>query len=414
MRVAIVVGAITWGLWIKMGSEIWGLAPFLALSQIAGLEGIVMMAMTVILSSRSRVAEMIAGGIDKAYKQHHQLGKISFFLILGHPLFKIINNFPEYKRMVEYVIPGKDGIVNLGIFAFYGLIVLVGLSVTQVLPYHKWFKSHRLMGMVVFLAGGHVALIESSAWQMVILKGWILVWIALAWGAIIWRQSLYKYWGPKHQFKVSRVKNWGAMREVWLVPEKQFKFWPGQFGFFEVGKHRGEIHPFTIASAPKENEIRLAIKKLGDYTDKLEIKAGEKVIGYGPYGSFGEGFEEETVVAIAGGIGITPFLSLIENESKSPKKRRIFLFYAVKTKKELFFNQEIKELEKKLKNLKVYRYISDESQRLTIGEVRARVGTTEANFYICGPKGMMDMFRAGLIKEGVKPQKIYLEDFNWR
>ena len=96
----------------------------------------------------------------------------------------------------------------------------------------------------------------------------------------------------------------------------------GQFAVVRVDAAEG-AHPFTIASAPNalgnspegEQLLRLVIKPLGDYTRTLrqQLHSGQRVDIEGPYGRFdGAGSSQRQQVWVAGGVGITPFLALLE------------------------------------------------------------------------------------------------------
>jgi predicted ferric reductase len=102
--------------------------------------------------------------------------------------------------------------------------------------------------------------------------------------------------------------------------------WPGhragQFAFVRFEGSEG-AHPFTIASAPNalgtsaegEPLLRLVIKPLGDYTRTLcqRLRAGQRVDIEGPYGCFdGAGARHRQQVWVAAGVGVTPFLALLE------------------------------------------------------------------------------------------------------
>jgi predicted ferric reductase len=95
-------------------------------------------------------------------------------------------------------------------------------------------------------------------------------------------------------------------------------FWPGhqagQFAFVTFVKQEGS-HPFTIASASETSLSRVVfqIKALGDYTKALGTKlaSGQSVMIEGPYGRFtlDHASSDSPQLWVAGGIGITPFLS---------------------------------------------------------------------------------------------------------
>ncbi|MPN11290.1 Dihydroorotate dehydrogenase B (NAD(+)), electron transfer subunit [bioreactor metagenome] len=102
---------------------------------------------------------------------------------------------------------------------------------------------------------------------------------------------------------------------------------PGQFVYAAFDAWEG-AHPFTIASAPEalgktgngEPLLRLVIKPLGDFTDTLagRLHAGQSVTIEGPYGRFdAKGSARRQQVWVAAGVGITPFLALLEARQPS-------------------------------------------------------------------------------------------------
>src|SRR3970040_78401 len=91
----------------------------------------------------------------------------------------------------------------------------------------------------------------------------------------------------------------------------------GQFLFvrFPSEKDLNESHPFTISSAPSEDVLRLTIKASGNFTRDLfsNLKAGSDAVVEGAYGSFDYRTGGGKQIWVAGGIGITPFLSFIRD-----------------------------------------------------------------------------------------------------
>lgn len=110
---------------------------------------------------------------------------------------------------------------------------------------------------------------------------------------------------------------------VLRVP-RPFKFHAGQFAEIQVPTINIEWHPFTIASAPHEEETTFFIKNVGDWTGKLSDKMrarleGEKheplrVMVRGPYGAPAQHVEGyERVVLVSGGVGATPFAAICKD-----------------------------------------------------------------------------------------------------
>lgn len=105
-----------------------------------------------------------------------------------------------------------------------------------------------------------------------------------------------------------------------------------------------EPHPFTISSSPKEKNLRFTIRIAGDYTQYLynHLRPGVIAVVEGGYGmmDYRRGGKEQ--IWIAGGIGVTPFLSWIRDMPQE-SGHDIDFFYTVRTKDEALFLSEILE-----------------------------------------------------------------------
>ena len=92
-----------------------------------------------------------------------------------------------------------------------------------------------------------------------------------------------------------------------------------------------EPHPFSISSSPEAAHLRLSIKRLGDWTqDVAQIKPGKSARVWGPYGHFTRLALAQPLmplVMIGGGIGITPFLSLVASAAFARRVGKSTLVY---------------------------------------------------------------------------------------
>src|SRR6185436_3048157 len=80
-----------------------------------------------------------------------------------------------------------------------------------------------------------------------------------------------------------------------------------------AGEISNQFHPFSITSAPAERTLRITVKAIGDYTNALRrlLDEGAEAIVEGPFGSFSNaGLPQPRQIWAAGGIGVTPFLSM--------------------------------------------------------------------------------------------------------
>ena len=126
-------------------------------------------------------------------------------------------------------------------------------------------------------------------------------------------------------------------------------------------------------------------------------------------------------VFIAGGIGITPFRSMIKYLLDIRQRRSIILFYSVKTVDEIvykdIFDQAVKELGIKIvysvtdtKNLPAY--WTGKTGRITLEMLKAEIPDyRKCEFYISGPDAMVDTFKENLNKLGIKGSQIKLDYF---
>jgi predicted ferric reductase len=125
---------------------------------------------------------------------------------------------------------------------------------------------------------------------------------------------------------------------------------PGQFQFLRL-HGRGVIaeeHPFSIASSPMpDGEVRVTIKESGDFTSTIgRIKPGDLATVHGPFGRFSHLFyPSDDLVFVAGGIGITPLMSMLRYMRDRRDARRVLLVYANRTSADVVFQSELESME---------------------------------------------------------------------
>jgi predicted ferric reductase len=159
--------------------------------------------------------------------------------------------------------------------------------------------------------------------------------------------------------------------------------------------------------------VRFTIKALGDYTQKLmDLKPGTKATIEGPFGAFSylNGHRKKQVW-VAGGIGITPFLSMARNF-----KRRYHadLYYCVKTEGEMVFANELTALSDKSPGFHLIPICEDTDGFISAGTInKVSKGLTDKDFFICGPPVMMDALVKQLKELGVTDEQIHIEDFRY-
>ena len=187
----------------------------------------------------------------------------------------------------------------------------------------------------------------------------------------------------------------------------------------------GNRRSFSIASAPFEKDL-LVVTRLRDTAFKRVLRTmplGTEIQAAGPFGSFTLHVDaSRPAVFLAGGIGITPFRSMILEASRKRLPHRLFLFYSNRRPEDAAFLEELQKIEKQNPN---YRFIGTmtkmvDSKRPWHGETGFITATLLHRvmghlgapiYYSAGPPAMVAAMRSMLIEAGVSEDQIRAEDF---
>ncbi len=394
----------------------------LYISAVAGYIGIGLLLWEFILGTRS-VTGLYFNDISKTIKVHHNIGKYGILLILLHPIFITIS----YGESLFYsLVPNISGELNRSItYGRLALYVIVIIWVTSVIArgsikYRPWKYVHYLAYVILPLMFLHVPDTGTSYKNTVIQFYWysfvvvFLVFLALR------ARHVFGY-GKLGYNIISQKQITDDTLLLKLSPVYTgLTIKPGQFIYIQRSLF-SEEHPFSVVdSNPKTNEILVAYKTFGKYTKKLaKMQAGDQVLIDGPYGVFTRELHIEpnqSVVFVAGGIGITPFIKYILDK---PAVYDYKLFYANKTKQTAVFRLL---LQQKLGTDYIDILSGDKSPASTNDE-RGFISVDILSkylsdprlyhYYICGPQAMMDSTVQVLAELGVPSQNIHLEKFSF-
>ncbi|MBU1040659.1 MAG: FAD/NAD-binding family oxidoreductase [Proteobacteria bacterium] len=211
---------------------------------------------------------------------------------------------------------------------------------------------------------------------------------------------------------------------------------PGQYAAIRIYKDGGwsAPHPFTLSSSPSEETLRMTIKKSGEFTSSIpDIEPGTPIQCSGPYGQFCKDIAtSKEIVMIAGGVGITPFLSVLRHFRETVADNQVTLFWANKTPDDAFAAKELEEFTRHLKLSVVHVFsrvapadqteapeftdnrpgkISHEYGRLNQAMFLRHITSVNASFYLCGPPAMQQTVLEELSLYGVEPGKVDKEAF---
>lgn len=130
------------------------------------------------------------------------------------------------------------------------------------------------------------------------------------------------------------------------------RFDAGQFIWlsFEPSALTLQQHPFSLYSSAAHAElVEVTIKELGDFTSTIgSVQPGRAVFLEGPYGAFTMPVQAKRAVMIAGGVGITPIMSMLRTQLDRQEDRPLSLLYATASPDRTIFLDELRVLEERL------------------------------------------------------------------
>lgn len=410
---------LTIGVWLVQSPESLS-NPFRALAKLSAFSALAFLCLNFLLATRARWLEGLFSGLDRAYAAHCTLGRMTLFWMLLHPLALTISLLGDSDGLMEALVPGINVYNTLGTFGLLLFLVLLLLTIVYRLPYQRWLGSHRTMGAVLLLVTVHALGSGSDIAAHLPVAVWSVALSAVAFGAYLYTELLYKRLGPQAVMKVSAVRSYQSMTEVVLEQEAPFDYRSGQFVFVSFAGVSGkESHPFSI-SGRTERGLRLSVKTAGDLTSALgsRLSVGQAAVVRGPYGRFGDKHSlwPGDAVWVAGGIGITPFLSMLQAEAEAGSDRKILLIWSYREHGELPYEEEVRSYLERLPGLTFVHWSSKEKGRVSGKDIAGMLGGTDPlghrRFFICGPKPMMKALSAQLVELGVEPRDVVFEDFN--
>ena len=167
----------------------------------------------------------------------------------------------------------------------------------------------------------------------------------------------------------------------------------------------------------------MTIRNLGDFTSRIgDVPVGRRVYLDGPYGAFTiDRNPADMHVLIAGGVGITPMMSMIRTLADRGDKRPVILLYGNKDWDAVTFREELDALKKRL-NLTVVHVLEKPRDgwagekgyiNATVLERHLPAPFADHEYFICGPDVMMDAIERALSKLDVPLAKYHSERYSF-
>ena len=236
---------------------------------------------------------------------------------------------------------------------------------------------------------------------------------------------------PPYKVKLKAQKTLCAGTTAFYFEKpEEFEFEAGQFFNFTLlspGETdlEGNTRALSIASAPYERSLMVAMRlRTTAFKRTLNsLPLGSELLLQGPFGWMTlPRNSKRPAVLLAGGIGITPFRSLVWNEAESLSARRILLFYSVRVPEEAAFLEELQEMEQYNRRYKLICTVTQpekstmswrgETGRISMQMLSKWIPDMRVPiYYIAGPPAMVTGVRQMLVGSGVPEEDIRAEEF---
>ena len=242
-------------------------------------------------------------------------------------------------------------------------------------------------------------------------------------------------WVGNRKFEVDRVVHECAGVKSFYLKAHDHKplatFAPGQFLTFSLdvpGQNKKVVRCYSLSERPREDYYRVTIKHVADGVGSgffhESVNEGAILDVKAPAGGFTLDLEsEQPVVLIAGGVGITPVLCMLNEMIESQPNRKVWLFYGVRNGKEHIMKDHLAQVARDHSQVEIITFYSqptaddvagkdfDIGHRMSLTDLREQLPSNNFSFYLCAGGEMMKNMVDALLTWGVPEKHIHKEAF---
>jgi predicted ferric reductase len=367
-------------------------------------------------------------GIDIVLRFHREISLLAVALVVAHPVILFVSRDDALGLLNVVTAPWR---ARFAVAATLLLLALIVISVWRRrlrLRYEHWRTAHGILASIsLFFALAHIELVGwyvDLPWKRVLWAVMVLAVICLLLYVrfVVPVRLLRRPW-VVHTVTAERGRAWTLRLRP--VGHSGMRFLPGQFAWLTLGRTPFAIedHPFSFSSSAEDGEsVSFTIKELGDFTRTVgAVELGTPAYIEGPHGAFSiDRYAGRGCVFVAGGVGITPVMSMLRTLADRGDTRPQLLVYGARAVDDITFREEVETLRKRL-DLRVV-YVLSEAPPDWHG-ARGRITTrllagllpensAEYLYFVCGPPPMMDAVERSLRQAGVPWPSIYTERFD--
>jgi predicted ferric reductase len=403
------------------GREFWR-----ELSVALGFAGIALMGVQFIPTARlSFVANVFP--VDALYTFHHRASIAGFMLALAHPLLLFAGDPNTLALLNVVTAPWRARAAVFAIAIFAILIVTSVWRERLKIGYEMWRAIHLLSA---FFAAALVLFHMFRVNHYMAYPPQRIYWIimGLVWlGSAVHVRLIRPLRLRSRPYRVVAIEP--RRDDCWLLaiePEGHdgLRFKAGQFAWLALEESPLDLqeNPFSItSSAAAPRRLEFMIKEFGDFTSSLvSLRPGESVYVDGPYGTYDiDEIDAPGLALIAGGIGVTPIMSILRTMADRGDERPVVLFYANPDWESVNFRDELVTLQDRL-TLQVVHVLEeppdawDGEEGFVTEEILDRhlpANRAELSYFICGPLPMIDAVSEAMRDLSLPLRQVHTEQF---
>ncbi len=392
-----------------------------------GFIALAMLSLQFILTARVKPITSCYG-IDIVLQFHRLISLVIVVFVIAHPVIYFIDR-PGMLRILNPIhTPWRTWFAYFATAALLGIVIISLFRKALSLDYEIWRILHWILGITIIAFSyahvGAVGYYVDSPLKQILWGGTALIVLL----CLLYTRKIKPVMLAHKPWRISDIREesdrcWTVTLEA--IGHQGFEFYPGQLAWLILGQspYHFEDHPFTMSSsATKTNPLSFTIKELGDYTSRIkDFPINSIAYVDGPYGSFTIDYfpDAKGAVFIAGGIGITPMISMLRTLADRKDERPFLLFYGIQKEEDLAFGEDLKRLEERM-NLKVVIVVArpSESWQGATGFVDQKLldkhlpeDRKELEYFFCGPPPMKKAIDDSLRSLSIPYWKIHSELF---
>jgi len=393
-----------------------------------GFVGLGMIVLQFVLTGRFRQVAA-SFGLDSMLQYHRQIGIVALVLVLGHPAVLIAAD-PGY---LEYFDPRVNLPRALAMAGVTGALLLItATSLWRLafrLSYEWWRVIHGALAAFIVFVGVVHAFQVGHYLSAPLAQGFFAVLLLGSFGVLAHTRLLRPLRLRRKPYRVRGVHE--ERGDAWTLEvepdgHEGFRFRPGQFGWLTLGDSPFTLqqHPYSFSSSAEAapGRIRFTVKVEGDFSASVRhVESGQRAFIEGPYGFFVPSPDPERgCVMIAGGVGITPCMSMLRTFADRGDPRDLHLLYANVSLGEVIFFEELERLRDRLR-LTVTHVLEEppedwdgEEGLIDLELIERHTPDDRADYdtFICGPEPMMNIAEAAMRELGAPQRRVHSERFN--